>query len=699
MSNVIGTIISVNEFLNSNSVNISIRDKKGEDRDFFTLKGSRKYVIPAYQRELRWDEKQIKELVYDVINGKQFLGNIIVSERTLDSSTEYEIIDGQQRITALRMIVKYIFEFHTNQSALEKYDICDLYINSFRDYTNLEQKSFIITPEDRELFKKTDDYHRMDSYIRLWKIICEHSLLASNEQKRVFLTKLDQCYLNLIIVDRRHIKLGIEYFVDVNQKGVKLDPEDTLKGYLFQYNSSEMQEQWSDIKKLIFAITEDYKCKYSLLLLFEQYYHCTLYKDAKYKSISLKQDFSLKEDFTTKNNNDEIISEFSKGTHLIQALRDHRDVLHDVCQIKNVAMLILQIVKETTITRDFVSKYINPALLSGEGKITDKELECIYYMLRQIMLDTNEIPKALVVNYIINVLLNQSVYNQTAESSAEKKQLKQLYQSVYTMYILYILFALFVGKKNKDRLYGVFKEGDYEQLMTVAIESILNEKTIVENQKSIAYKTFSKSLSEEPRKDAFRCKAVATLYNYMYFDDNRNIYTFNRHGELADFLLRSEKYSLEHFLLNSQLKCRVYLGKQDETVPYATSLYKFVGSMFNFIFLNEKVNNTVLDNRNLLEKIEILKKGGKGYDSLAEKQKRLVASNDVECNYSKMALKLFFDGKCFAKYMKACADQTKSSLENYFATEFIDEYSQYVDLLTEKFLRQITRKQKEGHKR
>ena len=232
--------------------------------------------------------------------------------------------------------------------------------------------------------------------------------------------------------------------------------------------------------------------------------------------------------------------------------------------------------------------------------------------------------------------------------------------------------------------------------MTGAIRSILNEKQVVENQKSIAYKTFSKSSSEDPRKDAFRCKAVATLYNYMFFDNNRRIYTFNRHGELANFLLQSENYSLEHFLLNSQLKCRLYLREQTEIVQYNESIYKYVGSIFNFIFLNEKINNSVLDNRNLLEKIEILKKEGKGYDSLTDKQKHLVTSNDVECNYSKMALKLFIDGKCFVKYMKACEDQNKASLENYFATEFVEEYSQYVDLLTGIFLKQITCKQDKG---
>lgn len=507
MSNVIGTIVSVNEFLNNDKIDIYVRDKKGDSCTVFTLKDSRKYIIPAYQRELRWNEKQIHELIYDVVNGKLFLGNFIISEKTVGEINEYEIIDGQQRITSLRMIVKYIFENHDNPSAISKYDLCNLEVKSFKDFTKLEKKSFTITQAEKETFSITDDYHQINSYIKLWEIISKCSLLKTNEQKRVFLSKLDSCYINLIILDKREVKLGIEYFVDVNQKGVKLDSEDTLKGYLFQYNSNEINELWTDIKKLCFTITEDYKCKYSLLLLFEQYFYCALYKDEKFKNISLKQDFTLREDFTIKNSAGEKEGEFSKGTHLIQVLRDNRDVLNDVNKIKDIGYLVLNIIKEPHITQEF-KKYINPQVLTGDGKIVDKDLQCMYYMLRQILLDSNEVPKALVIKYISDILLNEEFSKKIIETSEDKKKMKQTYQSVYTMYILYILFALFVGKKNKERIYNVFKNGNYEELMTSAIASILNENKIVNNQKSIAYKTFTKSLSEDPRKDAFRCKAV-----------------------------------------------------------------------------------------------------------------------------------------------------------------------------------------------
>ena len=193
MSNVIGTIISVNDFLNNEVRNIYVRDKKGDDCEIFMLKALRKYFIPAYQRELRWNEKQLKELIYDVVNGKLFLGNIIVSEKTDGPCVQYEIIDGQQRITALRLIVKYIFESHSNPSAIEKYTLCDLIIDSFKDYIKLEQKSFTITDAEKTCYKETDDYHRIDSYIDLWKIINDHPLLKSNEQKRMFYLLFTEC--------------------------------------------------------------------------------------------------------------------------------------------------------------------------------------------------------------------------------------------------------------------------------------------------------------------------------------------------------------------------------------------------------------------------------------------------------------------------------------------------------------------------
>ncbi|WP_446898901.1 DUF262 domain-containing protein [Clostridium sp. LBM24168] len=66
-----------------------------------------KYKIPIYQRNYAWEEKQIQQLIDDIYtsNGTYFLGNLIVNQKEADV---YEVIDGQQRLTTLYLLEKYL---------------------------------------------------------------------------------------------------------------------------------------------------------------------------------------------------------------------------------------------------------------------------------------------------------------------------------------------------------------------------------------------------------------------------------------------------------------------------------------------------------------------------------------------------------------------------------------------------------------
>lgn len=66
-----------------------------------------KYEIPIYQRNYAWEEKQITQLIDDIYasNGTYFLGNLIVNQKEPDV---YEVIDGQQRLTTLYLLEKYL---------------------------------------------------------------------------------------------------------------------------------------------------------------------------------------------------------------------------------------------------------------------------------------------------------------------------------------------------------------------------------------------------------------------------------------------------------------------------------------------------------------------------------------------------------------------------------------------------------------
>ena len=98
---------------NINAITRNIRD----------LLDNKKYSIEYYQREYRWGEEQIVELLTDLeekffedyennhqrTNVKNyppyFLGSIIL----VDKDTQTFVIDGQQRLTSLTLLLIYIY--------------------------------------------------------------------------------------------------------------------------------------------------------------------------------------------------------------------------------------------------------------------------------------------------------------------------------------------------------------------------------------------------------------------------------------------------------------------------------------------------------------------------------------------------------------------------------------------------------------
>ena len=66
-----------------------------------------KYVIPLYQRNFAWAEEQIIRLLRDILESmisnelQYFVGSIVVIQR---KGGEYEVIDGQQRLTILSLL-------------------------------------------------------------------------------------------------------------------------------------------------------------------------------------------------------------------------------------------------------------------------------------------------------------------------------------------------------------------------------------------------------------------------------------------------------------------------------------------------------------------------------------------------------------------------------------------------------------------
>lgn len=102
------------------------REIDGKGRTIRELLAGRKYSIDYYQREYKWQQKQLSELIEDLAAkfleshepgnersavsdyGHYFLGSIIIS----DKDGKKYIIDGQQRLTTLTLLLIFLQHQH-----------------------------------------------------------------------------------------------------------------------------------------------------------------------------------------------------------------------------------------------------------------------------------------------------------------------------------------------------------------------------------------------------------------------------------------------------------------------------------------------------------------------------------------------------------------------------------------------------------
>ena len=123
------------------SVIIIIMDTaKLETRVVGGIRGN--YFIPSYQRGYRWTKTQVYDLCNDLLeyalrpnkNSKAFysLQPLIVrkTKQIINGENEdvYEVIDGQQRLTSINILLRYLMKIlRYSSDDLKKYTNCVLY--------------------------------------------------------------------------------------------------------------------------------------------------------------------------------------------------------------------------------------------------------------------------------------------------------------------------------------------------------------------------------------------------------------------------------------------------------------------------------------------------------------------------------------------------------------------------------------------
>jgi uncharacterized protein with ParB-like and HNH nuclease domain len=212
------------------------------------LKGA-KYTIDYYQREYKWESKQIHELIQDLAGkflgdyregdprgevekyGHYFLGSIIISCK---GNTSY-IVDGQQRLTSLTLLL--IFLRNLQQTRTEQVNVDELIFSEKygKKSFNLdvaERKSCMEALFDRKVFNEADQPESVQNILARYKDIEEY--FPEELIKDALPYFIDWLLENVLLVEITAYSDDEAYtiFETMNDRGLSLSPTDMLKGFL-----------------------------------------------------------------------------------------------------------------------------------------------------------------------------------------------------------------------------------------------------------------------------------------------------------------------------------------------------------------------------------------------------------------------------------------------------------------------------------
>ncbi len=231
---------------------------EAHDRSVLQVLDNQKYTVDYFQREYKWEEKHIEQLVSDLtsafLNDYQpthlrkevakynsyYLGPFVVSV----NDGKRSIIDGQQRLTSLTLLLIYLNNLQKELGINEK-------IESLIFSEMYGEKSFNIQVEERrncleQLFSKgeyepnnTDDESTINMAARYRDIA---NNFPDEIKGDVFPFFLDWLKYNVVLVEIIAYSDENAYtiFETMNDRGLNLTPTEMLKGFLLS--------KFSDVK-------------------------------------------------------------------------------------------------------------------------------------------------------------------------------------------------------------------------------------------------------------------------------------------------------------------------------------------------------------------------------------------------------------------------------------------------------------------
>ena len=172
------------------------------------------YIIPIYQRNYAWKESQIVQLLYDIKDseGKNYyLGSLVVFKR---ENGDFEVIDGQQRLTTLYIILKAL---GINSTEKLKFEAREKSSQTLKELGN----------------DSTNDKNLNSDILSAYKIINKfiNTELKDKDENKSYIKYLKEQVKILRVEVPKDTDLN-HYFEIMNNRGEQLEKHEILKASL-----------------------------------------------------------------------------------------------------------------------------------------------------------------------------------------------------------------------------------------------------------------------------------------------------------------------------------------------------------------------------------------------------------------------------------------------------------------------------------
>lgn len=236
------------------------------------------YIVPDYQREYVWTDKEVHQLLEDV--GEQidagatreyFIGTILVSPK--DQKGHYEVIDGQQRLTTFFLLLcalKNLF-----QGEPQRQTISGLISSSYTDGEGETQTTLKLEPR----YENAGDVMAKLVELDADPLVVRAGIQAAGIPSFGSLENLVNAYMTLYLYLKDNyddisklkkywgylannvvfiqistdVSSALKIFETINERGVGLNPMDLLKNLLFtqvkQAQFTQLKDEWKKITK------------------------------------------------------------------------------------------------------------------------------------------------------------------------------------------------------------------------------------------------------------------------------------------------------------------------------------------------------------------------------------------------------------------------------------------------------------------